>query len=183
MATGKEGKELRVEYVPTESLREDEQNAKIHTPEQIEQIKKSIEEFGFLDPIGIWKDGLIVEGHGRLYAAKSLGMEEVPVIRLDSLTEEERKAYALAHNQLTMNTGFEPMKLEEVMAQIETIDMEALGFSKLEPEEIINMEEDEVPEMEESTNIGRGDIFVLGKHRLMCGDSTSQEDFEKLMGG
>lgn len=98
---------LKVDYIPIEQLKAYEKNAKIHTPEQIEEIKNSIQEFGMNDPIGIWgKDNLIVEGHGRLQACKELGMKEVPVIRLDDLTDEQRRAYTLVHNQTTMNTGF-----------------------------------------------------------------------------
>jgi ParB-like chromosome segregation protein Spo0J len=84
---------LKVEYIPISELKPYDKNAKIHTPEQIEQIKESIQEFGMNDPIGIWgKDNLIVEGHGRLIACKELNMSEVPVIRLDDLTDEQRKA-------------------------------------------------------------------------------------------
>ena len=98
---------LKVEYIPIEDIKPYEKNAKIHTDEQIEQIKKSIEEFGMNDPIGIWRDNIIIEGHGRLMACKELGMTEVPVIRLDDLTDDQRKAYTLIHNQTTMNTGFD----------------------------------------------------------------------------
>lgn len=94
---------LKVDYIPIEQLKPYEKNAKIHTPEQIEQIKNSIQEFGMNDPIGIWgEENLIVEGHGRLIACKELGFDEVPVIRLDSLTDEQRRAYTLVHNQTTM---------------------------------------------------------------------------------
>lgn len=119
---------LKVDYIPIEQLKPYEKNAKIHTPEQIEQIKKSIQEFGMNDPIGIWgEDNLIVEGHGRLQACKELGMKEVPVIRLDDLTDEQRRAYTLVHNQTTMNTGFNINILDEELDNIE-IDMSELGF-------------------------------------------------------
>lgn len=104
-------------------------NAKIHTREQIEQIKKSIEEFGMNDPIAIWgKDNIVVEGHGRLEALKELGYKEVDCIRLDHLTDEERKAYTLAHNKLTMNTDFNFELLESELADIDNIDMSNFGF-------------------------------------------------------
>ena len=104
-------------------------NAKIHTTEQIEQIKKSIEEFGMNDPIAVWgKDNIIVEGHGRLEALKQLGYTEVDCIRLDHLTDEERKAYTLAHNKLTMNTDFDFNILDNELASIEDIDMSDFGF-------------------------------------------------------
>jgi ParB-like chromosome segregation protein Spo0J len=119
---------LKVDYIPIEQLKVYEKNAKIHTPEQIEQIKNSIREFGMNDPIGIWgKDNLIVEGHGRLQACKELGMKEVPVIRLDDLTDEQRRAYTLVHNQTTMNTGFNMDILTEELDNID-IDMSELGF-------------------------------------------------------
>lgn len=118
---------LKVEYIPIEDIKPYEKNAKIHTEEQIEQIKKSIKEFGMNDPIGIWRDNIIIEGHGRLMACKELGMEEVPVIRLDDLTDEQRRAYTLVHNQTTMNTGFNMVILDEELDNID-IDMSELGF-------------------------------------------------------
>ena len=118
---------LKVEYIPIEDIKPYEKNAKIHTEEQIEQIKKSIKEFGMNDPIGIWRDNIIIEGHGRLKACKELGMEEVPVIRLDDLTDEQRRAYTLVHNQTTMNTGFNMVILDEELDNID-IDMSELGF-------------------------------------------------------
>ena len=125
---------LKVEYIPIEQLKPYEKNAKIHTPEQIEQIKKSIQEFGMNDPIGIWgEDNLIVEGHGRLQACKELGMKEVPIIRLDDLTDEQRRAYTLVHNQTTMNTGFNMNILADELDNID-IDMSELGF--LDSEEV-----------------------------------------------
>lgn len=106
-----------------------EKNAKIHTQEQIEQIKSSIEQFGMNDPIAIWgKENLIVEGHGRLEALKQLGIDEVDCIRLDHLTDEERRAYTLAHNKLTMNTDFDYGILDEELDGILNINMEDFGF-------------------------------------------------------
>ena len=121
---------LKVEYIPIEQLKPYGKNAKIHTQEQIEQIKNSIREFGMNDPIGIWgKDNIIVEGHGRLQACKELGMKEVPVIRLDDLTDEQRRAYTLVHNQTTMNTGFDLDVLNEELDNIE-LDMSDFGFEQ-----------------------------------------------------
>ena len=121
---------LKIEYVPTDSLIPYTGNAKEHPDWQIEQIMLSIKEFGFQDPIGIWKNE-IVEGHGRLIAAKDLGMETVPVIRLDQLTDEQRRAYAIVHNKLTMNTDFDWSKLEEEMKKLDGIDMSQYGFDEL----------------------------------------------------
>lgn len=139
---------LKIEYVDIKSIKPYKNNAKKHPKEQIEQIKKSIEEFGMNDPIGIWKDE-IVEGHGRLIACKELGMNEVPIIRLDHMTDEERRAYILAHNKLTMNSDFDESLLGVELDNILDIDMSDFGFEiveELEEDEIVNGEvEAEVP--------------------------------------
>ena len=174
---------LKVEYVPIESVKKYRNNAKLHPKEQIEQIKKSIEQFGMDDPIGIWKDE-IVEGHGRLIACKELGYTEVPIIRLDHLTDEERKAYTLAHNKLTMNSDFDFDILQEELNNFDTIDMTDFGFDiDLDIEEEQEIVEDEVPEVPEEPKAKLGDIYQLGRHFLMCGDSTKEEDVAKLMNG
>lgn len=118
---------LKVEYIETEKLKPYANNAKIHTDEQIKQIEKSIQEFGFNDPIAVWKDNEIIEGHGRLMAAINLGMDKLPIIRLDDLTDEQRHAYMLVHNQLTMNTGFNYELLDVEIENIE-LDMSEYGF-------------------------------------------------------
>ena len=133
---------LKIEYVSVDSIKPYEKNAKLHPKEQIEQIKKSIEQFGMDDPIGIWKDE-IVEGHGRLIACKELGITEVPIIRLDHLTDEERKAYALAHNKLTMNSDFDLDILNEELQSLDNIDMTDFGFNlNFDSLEIENNEEE-----------------------------------------
>lgn len=119
--------EIKVEYVPMDSIKPYEGNAKEHSQEQIEQIKQSIKEFGFNDPCAVW-NGEIVEGHGRYEAAKQLGYTEIPVIRLDDLTDEQRRAYGLIHNQLTMNSGFDAEALEAELASISDIDMSVYAF-------------------------------------------------------
>ena len=121
--------QLKIEYVPIEQIKTYANNAKLHPAEQIEQIKKSIEQFGFNDPIAVWR-GEIVEGHGRYIAAQELGIETVPVITLDNLTDEQRRAYALAHNKLTMNTGFDSELLNLELDDILDIDMSDFGFLK-----------------------------------------------------
>jgi DNA modification methylase len=174
---------LKIEYVDINSIKPYKNNAKLHPQEQIEQIKKSIEQFGMDDPIGIWKDE-IVEGHGRLIACKELGYTEVPIIRLDHLTDEERKAYTLAHNKLTMNSDFDLDILQEELDNFETIDMSDFGFDiDFDVEEEQEIVEDEVPEVPEEPKAKLGDIYQLGNHRLMCGDSTSEQDVAKLMDG
>ena len=176
---------LKVEYYPIDSIKPYENNAKIHTEEQVAQIIRSIQEFGMNDPIAIWsEDNIIIEGHGRLMACKELGMEEVPVIRLDDLTDEQRKAYTLIHNQTTMNTGFD---VDILNAELESIDIDMSDFGfEIELDEIEEEKEiieDEIPEVPEEPKAKLGDIYQLGNHRLMCGDSTKIEDVEKLMNG
>ena len=147
---------LKIEYVDINSIRPYEKNAKLHPEEQIEQIKKSIEQFGMDDPIGIWKDE-IVEGHGRLIACKELGMKEVPIIRLDHLTDEERKAYTLAHNKLTMNSDFDLDILNDELDNILDIDMSDFGFD-------LDFEDEEEKEIVEDEEDLFDDIEKLDKH-------------------
>ena len=118
---------LKIEYVDINTIKPYKNNAKEHPQEQIEQIKNSIKSFEMIDPIGIWKDE-IVEGHGRLIACKELGYTEVPIIRLDHLSDEERKAYTLAHNKLTMNSDFNIDILNDELDNILNIDMSDFGF-------------------------------------------------------
>lgn len=118
---------LNIEYVKPSELVPYENNAKLHPAEQIEQIKESIRDFGFNDPIAVWKDNKVIEGHGRLIASIELGINEVPIIRLDNLTDDERKAYTLVHNKLTMNSGFDFATLDLELEGID-IDMSKFGF-------------------------------------------------------
>ena len=174
---------LQVEYVPIGTIKPYKRNAKLHPQEQIEQIKNSMKEFGNIDPIGVWH-GEIVEGHGRYEALKQMGAKEIPIIRLDDLTDEQRKAYALVHNKLTMNSDFDVALLDTELAEIETIDMTLLGFDDKEeetPQEVVEDDFDEEPPAEPKAKYG--DLYQLGNHRLYCGDSTKIDDVEKLMGG
>ena len=134
---------LEIEYVGIDTIKPYKNNAKLHPREQIEQIKKSIEQFGMDDPIGVWKNE-IVEGHGRLIACKELGMKEIPIIRLDHLTDEERKAYTLAHNKLTMNSDFDIDILNEELNSILDINMEDFGFD-LSFDDLTDIQEEENP--------------------------------------
>lgn len=113
-----------------------EANARKHTDADVDAIVESIKAFGFVDPIGVWgKQNLIVEGHGRLMAAERLGLEEVPIIRLDHLDEEQRKAYALAHNMTALLSSWDKVLLEMELDNIEEINMEAFGFEDPEVKE------------------------------------------------
>ena len=120
--------DLKIEYVKLSEIKPYKGNAKTHPKEQVEQIKKSIQELGFNDPIGIWHNE-IVEGHGRYFAAQELGLDTVPVIRLDGLTDEQRRAYTLIHNKLTMNSDFDFDILSAELDDILDIDMSDFGFS------------------------------------------------------
>ena len=173
---------LKIEYVPIGSIKPYKNNAKLHPKEQIEQIKKSMQEFGNIDPIGVWHNE-IVEGHGRFQAAKELGIDIVPVIRLDELTDEQRKAYALVHNKLTMNSDFDLDILSAELDDIFDIDMSDFGFDlSLDDEEPQEVVEDEVPE-EVETRCKLGDLWQLGDHKLICGDSTDVAVIDRLMDG
>lgn len=178
--------ELKVEYVPIGAIRPYEHNAKLHPSEQIEQIKNSICEFGMNDPIGVWHEE-IVEGHGRLIACKELGYEVVPIIRLDELTDEQRRAYTLVHNKTTMNSDFNMETLEAELNKIDDIDMDALGFDDMnfsikdDTPQAQDDEFDEEPPKEPTSK--KGNIYRLGRHYLMCGDSCSIDDVKRLTGG
>lgn len=120
---------LKIEYVPIDSITPYEGNAKLHPAEQIEQIKRSIQDNGMNDPIGIWHD-TVVEGHGRLIACKELGMTEVPVIRLDHMTDEQRRQYMLIHNQTTMNSGWDFDILGDELESLADFDASFYGFDE-----------------------------------------------------
>ena len=175
--------ELKIEYVSLDKLKPYDKNARKHQEADLSTIKASITEFGMSDPIGVWgKDNVIVEGHGRYLACKDLGIEQVPVIHLDHLTDEQRRAYALAHNKTAEMSEWDFDLLGDELADILDIDMSDFGFDMSEEEEETEIIEDEVPEEVEPV-AKMGDIWQLGRHRLMCGDSTSVTDVEKLING
>lgn len=167
-------------------------NSRTHSEEQVNQVASSIKEFGFTNPVLIDEDGGIIAGHGRIMAANKLGLNEVPCIVLKGLTEAQKKAYVIADNQLALNSGWDldMLKLEVESLQEMDFDIDLLGFDDdfldglLPVEDIEGLtDEDEVPEPPETPVSVLGDIWQLGNHRLMCGDSTSINDVEKLMDG
>ena len=174
---------LEIEYIKIEKLKPYEKNARKHQKEDVETIKASIKEFGMCDPIGIWGEkNIIVEGHGRLMALKELGYEEVPCIRLDFLSDEQRRAYALAHNKTAEMSDWDFDLLDSELDNILDIDMTNFGF-EIEEEEQEVTEDDYEVEIPQEPKSKLGDIYQLGNHRLMCGDSTVLNDVERLMGG
>ncbi len=176
--------ELKIEYVSLESLRPYEKNARSHGKEDLKAIINSIQEFGFNDPIGVWHD-IIVEGHGRWMAAKELKMETVPILRLDELTDEQRKAYALAHNKTAELSGWDFDVLATELKDLADFDMSQFGFdmAAVGEEESEVQDDDFVEELPKSATTQLGDIFKMGGHYLICGDSTKEETIKKLLQG
>ena len=166
-------------------------NSRTHSDEQITQVAASIKEFGFTNPILIDDDNGIIAGHGRLLAARKLGMDTVPTITLKGLTDAQKKAYVIADNQLALNSGWDLdlLKIELENLQELDFDIELLGFDDdfidglLETEVEGLTDEDAVPEPPETPVTVLGDVWILGNHRLMCGDSTSIDAVDKLMDG
>jgi site-specific DNA-methyltransferase (adenine-specific) len=182
----------KIEHLGIESLIPYARNARTHSDEQIAQIAGSIKEFGFNNPVLIDKDNGVIAGHGRLAAARKLGLKEVPCVRLEHLTETQRKAYILADNRIALNSGWETELLSIELKELQDfgIDLEGLGFDPkelnalLEPQQIEGLtDEDAVPEPPPEPITKPGDVWIMGKHRLMCGDSTSIEHLEKLTAG
>lgn len=189
---------LQITMVPIDDLAPYENNTRAHNDEDVAQIARSIERYGFNDPIGIWSDqNVIVEGHGRLMAARSLGMTEVPCVRLDHLTDEQRREYGIMHNKTAELSEWDFEALER---ELHNIDLSEFGLSFSPDEQIEDTEEELLAAVQEDTvpeppnndpekgpvkqpTSKRGQIWQLGEHRLMCGDSTEQQDVDALMDG
>ena len=180
---------LQIEEIDIDCLVPYENNAKEHTRAQIDAVEASIKEFGFRNPVIVWRnaDGMleVVAGHARITAAKNLGIRKVPCVSCDDLSDAQRRAYTLVDNQTTMMTGWDSdMLAYELDVLSDEFDMTSLGFT----DEMVGMadeveaEDDEMPEVVEC-RAKRGEIWQLGAHRIMCGDSTCREDVEKLVEG
>lgn len=179
---------------PLDRLLPYDRNARTHSTEQIAQIAASIQEFGFTNPILVDGADGILAGHGRLAAAKDMGLAAVPVIVLDHLSAAQRQAYILADNQLALNAGWdeEVLRLELSDLQLADFDLSLIGFSDDELADLLpevdelapeDADADAVPEPPADPVTQLGDVWLLGKHRVMCGDSTSLTDVERLMDG
>lgn len=180
------------ENYPVDKLIPYARNSRTHNEEQIAQIVASIKEFGFTNPILIGADDVIIAGHGRLLAAQRMGLKEVPVVRLPHLTETQRRALVIADNKIALNAGWDEEMLALEMKELDEMnfDLDLLGFSldelkELEkfgePEKEPQTDEDEVPEVPEEPITKYGDVWAMGEHRLICGDSTLYDDVKKLM--
>ena len=166
-------------------------NSRTHSDDQVAQIAASIKEFGFNNPILLDGDKGIIAGHGRLLAARKLNLDKVPTIELEHLTENQRKAYVIADNKLALNAGWDMdlLALEMNGLDQEGFDLSLLGFDDNELATILAEETegltdpDEVPDVPDDPVSKEGDVWILGRHRLMCGSSTVATDVEKLLDG
>ena len=184
----------KVAHWPTARLVPYARNARTHSEEQVAQIAASIVEFGFTNPILAGSDGVIVAGHGRLAAAQKLGLESVPVVVLDHLTPTQRRALIIADNRIAENAGWDDamLRIELQSLQEDGFNLDITGFDADALAELMageettvdgNTDEDAVPEVPVTPISRPGDIWVLGEHRLLCGDSTVAESYDRLMQG
>jgi DNA modification methylase len=183
---------MQVEQISIETLIPYVNNARTHSDAQVAQIAASIKEFGFNNPVLIADDNSIIAGHGRVMAARKLGKDTVPAVRLSHLTEMQRKAYILADNKLALNADWDNSLLAIELADLKDLgfDTDLTGFSADEIAALMPVEltegltdPDAAPAVQENPVTVLGDVWLLGKHRLMCGDSTSVDAVEKLMDG
>lgn len=181
-----------MEYIDVKKLIPYAKNSRIHSTKQINQIVESIKEFGFTNPVLIDTECNIIAGHGRVLAAQKLKLDVVPCIVLDNLTEKQIKAYVIADNKLALNAGWDDELLKAELEDLEDMefDLDILGFDDTELADLLGetdeeglTDEDSVPTLEKKTNSKLGDIYQLGNHRLMCGDSTDAGSVALLMNG
>ena len=184
----------RLEMISIDALAPYARNSRTHSDAQVAQIAGSIREFGFTNPVLIDDESGIVAGHGRVQAARALGMEQVPCIRLEGLTEAQRRAYVIADNRIALNAGWDLDMLAVELDDLKGIDfdLDLLGFDVGEIDKILAMADattegetdiDDVPDVQAEAITQPGDVWLLGKHRVMCGDSTAVTAMDVLMGG
>ena len=186
--------DIQVERWPLDRLIPYARNARTHTDEQVAQIAASIAEFGWTNPVLVGSDGVLIAGHARLMAARKLAMTEVPVIVLDHLSESQRRALVLADNRLALSAAWDEDMLRVELAALREDDynIDLLGFTDEEIESLLaepesesagQTDEDAVPETAEAAVTVPGDVWLLGQHRLLCGDATVLGDLEKVLAG
>ena len=173
------------EMIDINALTPYENNARTHSPDQLEMIGNSIKEFGFINPVIIDENNMILVGHGRVMAAKNIGIKQVPFRRVTNLTEDQKKAYIIADNKLSDLGGWDD---ELLLAELESIelDMSQFGFDiEIDDIEDPDVVEDDPPDVDADAEpkSKRGDVYQLGDHFLMCGDSTDPDDVTKLLRG
>lgn len=182
-----------MQLVPLEKLVPYINNARTHSPEQIKKLRSSLREFGFINPVIIDRDYGVIAGHGRILAAKEENMKEVPCVFADHLNEAQKKAYIIADNRMAMDAGWdeELLRIEIESLQAESFDIGLTGFDEKEIADLFSdrkeaeIEEDDfdlTKALEKAAFVERGDIWKVGRHTLMCGDATSKEDVDLLMG-
>ena len=181
-----------MQLVPIEKLVPYVNNARTHSPEQINKLRSSLREFGFINPVIIDRDYGVIAGHGRILAAKEEGIKEIPCVFADHLTEAQKKAYIIADNRMAMDAGWdeELLRVEIEALQAEAFDLSLTGFDDKELADLFQedseVEDDDFDvdgELKEPAVTQMGDVWTLGRHRLVCGDSTKEETYEVLMQG
>src|SRR6185437_13000608 len=186
---------LEVTYLRTTSLKPDPRNPRVHTDKQVRQIAQSIESFGFNVPLLIDEQQQVIAGHGRLMAARKMGSDTVPTIKLGHLTESQRMAFLIADNRLTENSTWDERMLGEqlkILSELELdFDLEAIGFEVPQIDLLIDGlnavpeadPDDRLPEATSSPVTVSGDLWQLGKHRVLCGNSLDTESYVRLLEG
>ncbi len=193
MGVGTMNMTSEMERVPVAKLIPYINNARTHSPEQIKKLRASLREFGFVNPVIIDREYNVIAGHGRIMAAKEEGITEVPCVYADHLTEAQKKAYILADNRMALDAGWDEEMLRVEIEALREMEFDPMlaGFDEKELEALYAGDGDEAKDddfdlsaaLEKASFVEPGDIWTVGRHRLMCGDATKAEDVEKLMGG
>ena len=184
-------RQLVVHYRPAASLIPYARNARTHTDAQVAQIAASIREFGWTNPVLVDGDNGVIAGHGRLMAAKKLGLREVPVIELAGLSEAQKRAYIIADNKLALNAGWDSDLLALEFGDLQDLgfDLSLTGFGDDEIMALTSLgtpgltDPDDIPDLQEHSVSQRGDVWIMGRHRLVCGDSTDADDVARALNG
>ena len=182
-----------MQLVPIEKLVPYVNNARTHSPEQINKLRSSLREFGFINPVIIDRDYGVIAGHGRILAAKEENITEVPCVFADHLSEAQKKAYIIADNRMAMDAGWDEELLRVEIEALQDMDFDPMltGFDEAELADLFGTNDTEVEDddfdlsaaLEKAAFVKRGDIWTVGRHKLMCGDATSKEDVDQLMDG